>query len=162
MSAAGQAGRAKRSPDPPERTPCTSVESRLAPLAEGQWTDAHKAIVAKYTADGRPGNALRTLLNIPALADSFLSFPAYLTKDSTLSPRHRALLILRTAWLLNNDYIWSEHVPAARAAGLTAADVRRVAEGPDARDGVHSRPRSCGSRTSCSAIPSSTMPTTTP
>ena len=89
--------------------------------------------MAKYAADGRPGNALRTLLHIPALADGFLSFPAYLTKESTLLPRHRALLILRTAWLLNNDYLWSEHVPAARTAGLTAGDVRRVAEGPDAR-----------------------------
>ena len=75
-----------------------------------------------------------TLLHIPALADGFLSFPAYLTKASTLAPRHRELLILRTAWLLNNDYLWSEHVPAARTAGLTAGDVRRVAEGPDARE----------------------------
>ena len=133
-STAGQAGRAKAIPDPPGTVRPARVSSpRLAPLAEGQWTDVHKNIAAKYAADGRPGNALRTLLNMPALADSFLSVPAYLSKDSTLSPRHREILILRTAWLLNNDYIWSEHVPAARTAGLTAGDVRRVAEGPDAR-----------------------------
>jgi alkylhydroperoxidase family enzyme len=106
---------------------------RLAPLPEGEWTDAHRAVVAKYAADGRASNGVRTLLHIPALADSFLSFPAYLTKDSTLAPRHRELLILRTAWLLHNDAIWSAHVPAARAAGFTAADVRRVAEGPGAK-----------------------------
>jgi alkylhydroperoxidase family enzyme len=138
VAAAGQ-GRAQARPepalaDPPGAARPTRVSSpRLAPLAEGQWTDAHKAIVAKYAADGRPGNALRTLLHIPALADSFLSFPAYLSKDSTLLPRHRELLILRTAWLLNNVYIWSTHVPAANAAGFTAADVRRVAEGPRAK-----------------------------
>lgn len=103
------------------------------PLPDDQWTDAHRAIVAKYAADGRPGNGLRTLLHIPGLADSFLSFPAYLSKDSTLIPRHRELLILRTAWLLNSDYLWSAHVPAARAAGFSAADLRRVAEGPGGR-----------------------------
>ena len=121
-------------PDPPGAArPARVAAARLAPLPEGQWTDAHKAIVAKYSADGRPGNALRTLLHVPALADSFMSFPAYLSKDSTLPPRHRELLILRTAWLLNSDYLWSTHVPAARAAGFTTADVRRVAEGPDAK-----------------------------
>jgi 4-carboxymuconolactone decarboxylase len=127
-------GRPKALPDLPGGVRPAGVSSpRLAPLPEDRWTDAHKAIVAKYAADGRPGNALRTLLHIPALADSFLSFPAYLSKDSTLPPRHRELLILRTAWLLNSGYIWSAHVPAARAAGFSAAEVRRVAEGPGAR-----------------------------
>ena len=67
------------------------------------------------------------------MADSFLSFPAYLSQDSTLPPRHRALLILRTAWLLNSNYLWSANVPAARAAGVTAVEVHRVAEGPGAK-----------------------------
>jgi alkylhydroperoxidase family enzyme len=126
-------GRAKALPDPPGSVRPAGLSSpRLAPLPEDRWTDAHKAVAAKYAVNGQPGNALRTLLHIPALADSFLSFPAYLSKDSTLLPRHRELLILRTAWLLNSDYIWSAHVPTARAAGFSAAEVRRVAEGPGA------------------------------
>jgi alkylhydroperoxidase family enzyme len=128
------AAQTKSLPDPPGGArPARVAAPRLAPLPDAQWTDVHKAVAAKYAAGGRPGNGLRTLLHIPALADSFLSFPAYLSKDSTLTPRHRELLILRTAWLLNSDAIWSAHVPAARAAGLAAADVRRVAEGPGAR-----------------------------
>jgi len=106
---------------------------RVTPLADAQWTDVHKAIVAKYAPGGRPGNALRTLLNIPDLADNLMTFQAYQLEDSTLLPRHREILILRTAWLLNNDYLWSEHVPMARAAGFTNGEVRRVAEGADAR-----------------------------
>jgi len=134
VSTAGQASRAKALPDRPGAVrPARVSNSRLAPLADDQLTDVHRNIVAKYVANGRPGNALRTFLNVPALADSFMSLHAYLTKDSTLSPRHREILILRTGWLLNNDYIWSEHVPAARAAGLSADEVRRVAEGPDAK-----------------------------
>jgi 4-carboxymuconolactone decarboxylase len=121
-------------PDPPGSVRPAGVSSpRLAPLPDDQWTDVHRAIVAKYVVDGRPGNALRTLLHIPALADSFLSFPAYLSKDSTLPPRHRELLILRTAWLLNNSYIWSAHTPVARSLGFTNAELRRVAQGPSAR-----------------------------
>src|SRR5690349_10499076 len=78
-------GGAKALPDPPGRARPPRVSSpRLPPLPEGEWSDAHKTVVAKYAADGRPGNALRTLLHIPALADSFLSFPAYLSRESTL------------------------------------------------------------------------------
>jgi alkylhydroperoxidase family enzyme len=43
------------------------------------------------------------------------------------------MLILRTAWLLNNDYVWSEHAPVARKAGLTSEELRRIAQGPDAK-----------------------------
>ena len=126
--------RAKALPDPPGAVrPVRPPVPRLAPLPENQWTDVHRTIVAKYAADGRPGIALRTLLHIPALADSFLSFPAYLSKDSTLPPRHRELLILRTGWLMNSSYIWSMHTPVARSLGFTNAELRRVAQGPSAR-----------------------------
>ena len=134
VATSGQASRANAIPDRPGGArPARLSSPRLAPLAEAQWTGVHKGIVAKYVADGRPGNALRTLLNIPELSDNLMTFQVYLIKDSTLSPRHREILILRTGWLLNNDYLWSEHVPVARQAGLTADEVRRVAEGPDAR-----------------------------
>jgi 4-carboxymuconolactone decarboxylase len=109
---------AKALPDPPGAVrPIRLSAPRLAPLPE----------------DGQQGNGARTLRHIPALADSFLSFPSYLSTDSTLPPRHRALLILRTAWLLNSEYLWSAHVPAAHAAGFTNAELRRLAQGPNAR-----------------------------
>jgi alkylhydroperoxidase family enzyme len=55
----------------------------------------------------------------------------YVANDSTLSPRHRAILILRTAWLTQNAYLWAEHASRADDSGLTADEVRRLAEGPD-------------------------------
>lgn len=106
---------------------------RISPLPEAQWTDAHKALVAKYVPDGRPGNAFKTLLTVPALLNSIVPLQNYITRDSSLSPRHREMVILRTAWLLNNDYVWSEHAPVARKAGLTGEELRRIAEGPDAK-----------------------------
>jgi alkylhydroperoxidase family enzyme len=133
--AAAQGGPPGSIPDRPAATrPVRPRAPRLPPLPEAQWTAAHKAVLSKFVTSGDPGNALRTWLHIPELAENLLTFQTYLmTTASTLTPRHRELLVLRTGWLLNDDYTWSEHVPVARRAGLTAADVRRVAEGPDAR-----------------------------
>ena len=106
------------------------TEARVPPLPEAEWTDAQRALVEKYAPDGHPGNALRTLIRVPALADRVFPFMRYLTRDSTLSPRHRVILILRTAWLTQNANLWATHASRAGESGLTAEEVRRVAEGP--------------------------------
>ena len=121
-------------PDRPGGTrPMKLAKPRVAPVAESQWTEQHKGLIAKYVPDGRAGNGTRTLLNIPALVDGMMPFQNYISRESSLSPRHREILILRTGWLLNSEYVWSEHAPIARKAGLTADDIRRIAQGPDAR-----------------------------
>jgi hypothetical protein len=58
-----------------------------------------------------------------------------LIRESTLPPRHREILILRTGWLLNNDWHLVGARPRRPRGGLSTDDVRRAAEGPDARDG---------------------------
>ena len=73
----------------------------------------------------RPGNGFLTLLNVPELVDHTMSFYQYVSQDSSLPPRIRELLILRTAWLHGSDAIWRERVPFARKAGL---DGRRSAQ----------------------------------
>ena len=108
-------------------------EPRVPPLPEAEWTDEHRALVAKYAPDGNPGNALRTLMRVPALADRVFPLLGYVGNDSTLSPRHRTLLILRTAWLTQSANLWATHASRAAQAGLTADEVIRVAEGPVAR-----------------------------
>jgi 4-carboxymuconolactone decarboxylase len=51
---------------------------------------------------------------------------------STLPPRDRELLILRTSALSRADYDWGHHVPAAKRAGLTDDEIARIAKGPEA------------------------------
>ena len=105
-------------------------EPRVPPRPESAWTAEQRAVVERYAPDGDPGAALRTLVRFPALADRVMPLLTWVTGDSTLSPRHRALLVLRTAWLAQNGYLWSSQ--AARIDhGLTAEEVRRVAEGAD-------------------------------
>jgi alkylhydroperoxidase family enzyme len=121
-------------PDAPGRTrPVRLARARLAPLPTAAWTDAQRRLAEKHAPTGGAGNAFATLLMMPDLADTIVAIEAYYLHHATLSPRHRELLVLRTSWLLNSQYLWSEHVPKARAAGLTSEDVRRVALGADDR-----------------------------
>ena len=111
-------------------------EPRVAPLPEAEWTAEHRALAAKYAPDGSPGGALRTLLRVPALADRVFPMLRYVSNDSTLSPRHRTLLILRAAWLTQNGALWATHASRAAAAGLTEQETLRVAQGPRAANAV--------------------------
>ena len=126
--------RAQALPDPPpaDRQPVGLSSPRIAPLPESQWTAEHRRLVERYAADGRADNQLHTLLNAPAIVEGLMPFTAYLTEESTLSPRHRSLLILRAAWLCGNQPIWATHAARARDVGMTDAEIRRIAEGPDA------------------------------
>ena len=114
------------------QTSVIGVEPRIAPVPESEWTDAQRAIVARFGDAARATNALRVYLRHPVLAENILPFERYISTESTLTPRHRELLILRTAWLCRSEYVWSQHAASARAAGLTGAELTRVAQGPDA------------------------------
>ena len=106
------------------------TEARVPPLPEAEWDDEQRVLVEKYAPDGNPGNALRTLIRVPALADRVLSVLGYIATESTLSPRHRALLILRTAWLTQSANLWATFASNGDGTGLTDDEVRRIAEGP--------------------------------
>ena len=106
------------------------VEPRVLPLAEAGWSAEQRALVETYAPDGRPGNALLTLMRVPALADRVFPFMRYITASSTLSPRHRAILILRTAWLTQSANLWATHASLPGQSGLSADEVHRIAEGP--------------------------------
>ena len=121
-------------PDRPGASrPVQLSKPRVAPLPEAQWTDEHRKRIAQFLgADVRPGNSFRTLLNVPELVDHTMSFYRYVSQNSSLPPRIRELLILRTAWLHGSDVIWRERAASARKAGLTTSDLRNIAQGPGA------------------------------
>jgi alkylhydroperoxidase family enzyme len=111
--------------------PSNAAGPRVAPVSESQQSDEQRAIAAKFTSSGMP-NAVATYLNHPSLADHILPYEHYAASDSTLPPRHRGLVGLRTAWLTHSNYLWAHRAAESRRAGLTNEDLRRVAEGPDA------------------------------
>ena len=130
--AAAQAGRSLPAPPGSGDAGFRLAAPRLAPLPEAQWTAGQRAAAEAYVRTGDAGNALATMLRIPELAESVHRFLDYTSRRSTLPARDREILILRVAWLAQNAYLWADHAPAASAAGLTSADVRRIAVGPDA------------------------------
>jgi glucose/arabinose dehydrogenase/alkylhydroperoxidase family enzyme len=103
------------------------TKPRVSPLPESEWTAEQRAIVEQYAPDGKPGNAIRTLILVPALANRLLPLLTYLADESTLSPRHRTILILRTAWLTQSANHWATY---ASRGDLTDDEVLRVALGP--------------------------------
>jgi len=105
---------------------------RVAPVPENQRNDEQRALAARFASSGMP-NAVATYLNHPSLAEHILPFEHYVSFDSTLPARHRALAGLRTAWLTRSNYLWAHWATGPRRAGLTSDELRRVAQGPDAK-----------------------------
>ncbi|HET8699813.1 MAG TPA: carboxymuconolactone decarboxylase family protein [Gammaproteobacteria bacterium] len=108
----------------------TASPPRFAPVPESQRTPEQQAIVTEFSSLKMP-NYVATLLNYPQLA-RLLGHVVYVTTQSGLPPRHRALLALRTAGLTRSAYLWGHVAPLARANGLTDDDLARIARGPDA------------------------------
>ncbi len=114
------------------RQPRALTKPRIPPLPEAQWDDKGRQAVANFSRSGLTDNGLKTLLHLPQLVDAVMPYTIYLSDQSTLSARHRELLVLRTAWLCGNQAIWSSHAERARKVGMTAGEIRKIAEGPDA------------------------------
>ena len=121
-----------RPAQPGSTAPVRLTTPRIPPLHERQWTDRHRELAAEYAPDGQVGNGLATLLHVPELVDAIMPFVRFLSQDSSLEPRHRALLVLRTAWVTQNQYVWARYAAIARDFGLTDGELRRVALGPTA------------------------------
>ena len=122
-------------PETPGSAPIVRLgEPRIPPLPEPEWTAEQRALVERYAPQVRIGNGFRTMLRVPELVEAVMPFVLFTTIDSSLTPRHRVLLVLRAAWLCQAEAIWAEQAVMARSAGITPAELRRVAEGPDAAE----------------------------
>jgi len=68
------------------------------------------------------------------MCKNFWAFAGQFLRINTIPTRDRELLTLRTAWLSRGEYIWASHHDSyATKAGVTAEEVKRVTEGPNAQ-----------------------------
>src|SRR3954462_5078218 len=81
---------------------------------------------------GRPPNVFTTLARHPTLFRRWLRFAGGLMPGGKLPREDTELLILRTAHNTGCDYEWHHHERIGQTAGLTAEEIARVREGPDA------------------------------
>ena len=107
---------------------------RIPPIPRGSVPDdVRVALEGWLKADAQEViKPLDTLARHPDLAKAFLAFNRHLLYESTLSPRTRELLILRTAAICGNPFERTAHERMARREGIDDETIARTAIGPDA------------------------------
>jgi alkylhydroperoxidase family enzyme len=104
-----------------------AAEPRIRPVPVNMFDDEQRALAAAHSGAFGAAGDFRTLLAHPELVKGVLPFANYVLAESTLTPRHRELLILRTAWRADSYYVWAKHRSRALAAGLSAQEVSATA-----------------------------------
>jgi len=92
---------------------------------------------AKNRIGGRDLNIFRVMMNHPNLTRRWTVFAGHVLQKQTVPVRERELLILRIGWLNQSEYEWAQHVEIAKRAGIGAAEIERVKQGPGAGWNAH-------------------------
>jgi alkylhydroperoxidase family enzyme len=107
---------------------------RIPPLAEDEWSAEQRQLLEYAFVKGNFYNVIGTFARHWQASKALGSVGAHvLGPTSTLEPRERELLILRTAWLCRAEYEWAQHVQIGLKANVTAEEIERVKTGPDAQ-----------------------------
>ena len=93
----------------------TDTTPRITPLGESEWGEEEKDVLERTMARGRVLNIFATLARHPKALRRWLVFANHVLFKSTLAPREREMLILRTAWLCRSEYEWGQHVEIVSA-----------------------------------------------
>jgi 4-carboxymuconolactone decarboxylase len=99
-----------------------SEPPRLAPTTAADWDEETAAVMA---ASGEL-NIFATLAHHPKLLKRWLVFGGHVLGKSTLPPRAREIVILRTGWRCGSEYEFGQHTVIGRESGLDDADIRRL------------------------------------
>jgi alkylhydroperoxidase family enzyme len=106
-------------------------KARIAPLTDAEFTDEQKEILAPM--GGRVLNIFRTLVREPKAIRGFLAWGNYvLSRRNALPAREREIVILRTGFLCQSGYEWTQHVAIAKREGLTDDEIERLKKGAGA------------------------------
>ncbi|HEU5085578.1 MAG TPA: carboxymuconolactone decarboxylase family protein [Acidimicrobiales bacterium] len=121
------------------------MSPRLPPVPVQEWPPAMRGALAAMAPpnprhpvperrDDRPKgrNLLGLFAHHPELTRAYNTFNGHLLFATTLTPRQRELLVLRVGVLRDAEYEWLQHKVIATDLGMTAEEIDRVTEGPDA------------------------------
>ena len=84
--------------------------------------------------NGEPLNIFGTLGHHPDLLKRWIVFAAHVLSKSTLPPRDRELLILRTGWNCQSRYEFSQHAIIALSCDISPDEVSRTKGDPSSDD----------------------------
>jgi 4-carboxymuconolactone decarboxylase len=100
---------------------------RIPPLAVADFSAQQAELVGDWT----HLNFSRVIVRHPELYKVFVPYIAQVIAGSTLPPRDREVLVVRTLALPGEVYEAHHHVQIALKAGMTEADIAAVASGAD-------------------------------
>lgn len=103
----------------------TETSPRIPPLAIDELDATQTALVGAYA----HLNFSRVMARHPDLYRAFMPFGEQLMARTTLGPRDRQILILRTCALCGEAYETGHHVGIARSVGLTDAEIEAARTG---------------------------------
>lgn len=75
-----------------------------------------------------PVNVFGQLMTSPDVSNLFIPYWAASKTALALSVREQELIILRSAFLFQCDYVWGHHVPVIKEAGATDEEITRVTQ----------------------------------
>lgn len=108
-------------------------QARLLPVPESQWTEAHREALGARARGDDTLDVFQTCLRNLELCRNWMAFTNYILSDrSSITPRDRELLILRTGYLCRSDYEWAQHAALGLRIGLSNEELTRITRGPDA------------------------------
>jgi 4-carboxymuconolactone decarboxylase len=119
-------------------------QPRLAPVPFAEWDEETRTTLLhflrrpeRYLSGAPDAPPMPIVLEMFAhhlpLSASWLPFTDMLAgEDATLGAAQRELLILRVAWRTHSGYEWAQHNRMGSDAGLSAAQIDAVPEGPAA------------------------------
>jgi 4-carboxymuconolactone decarboxylase len=102
----------------------TSASARLGEADDIADPVAAQIVAAMRERGAQVLNIHRVALLSPRLAQAIGQYMLSLRADTVLPKRLGEFAVLRTAHVLEARYVWSQHLPMARGAGVTEAQIR--------------------------------------
>jgi alkylhydroperoxidase family enzyme len=108
---------------------------RVALVPADTWDPALLAFVRRAILLGEedePLNFYKAMVHHPKLTEKWTVFAARILGKSTLVPRERELVVLRTVWNCQATYEWVHHAEIGEQNGLSPEEIEAIKIGPDA------------------------------
>jgi alkylhydroperoxidase family enzyme len=96
--------------------------TRIPPLRPDEFTVQQKALVGAWS----NLNFSRVVVQHPGMYEVFLPYIARLVTESSLTPRDREILIIRTLAIAEDIYETHHHILIARKAAMTDTEIEAV------------------------------------
>jgi 4-carboxymuconolactone decarboxylase len=103
-----------------------TTTERVAPLPPEERDERQAELVRRA---GAEAGVYTTLVRATDVFADFLPFGRRMLRLSSLAPREREMLIMRTAFRCSAAYEWSHHDVIGRGVGLDDADLELLARG---------------------------------